>query len=145
MVYVRDDGSYFEASIQTIWRYLNNGDQHGQNHKNSRNRQVKPVGEHTMDVSMERNWMGNWVKVGYRVTVLPPLGTVTEMLEGPFAGSKMFTVYSPDGLSRTRVDVFGEFLSPQLPPDQIEGAARRFLEESYNEDAPALKTMQASS
>jgi hypothetical protein len=145
MVHVRDEGSYFDASIQTIWRYMNNGDQHGQNHKNSRNRQVKPVGEHSMEVSMERNWMGNWVKVVSRVTVLPPLGVITEMLDGPFAGSKMMTIYSPDGIARTRVDVYGEFLSPQLPPEQIEGAVRKFLEESYVEDAPALKAMQASS
>jgi hypothetical protein len=144
MVHIRDEGGRFDASIQTVWRYLNTGDIHGKVHTNSRNRQVKPIGDYTSMVMMELNWNGNWVKVVNRVTVLPPLGVVTEFIEGPFAGSKMFTVYSPEGIDRTAVEVYGEFLSPALPPEQIEAAARKWLEDSYLEDAPALKAMQTS-
>ncbi|MGC2360422.1 MAG: hypothetical protein WA691_09010 [Thermoplasmata archaeon] len=93
---------------------------------------------------MERNWNGNWVKEVARVTVMPPLGVITEVLEGPFAGTKMFTVYSPDGPDRTQVEVFGEFRSGEIPPEQVEAAGRKWLEDSFNEDAPALKAMQSS-
>jgi hypothetical protein len=145
VVHIRDEGGHFDASIQTVWRYLNSGDIHGKVHTNSRNRQVKPVGDFASMITMERNWNGNWVKVVSRVTVLPPLGVVTEFVEGPFASSKMFTIYSPEGVDRTRVEVFGEFLSPVLAPEEIEAAALKWLEDSYNEDAPALKAMQTSS
>jgi hypothetical protein len=144
MVHVRDEGGHFDASIQTVWRYLNSGDMHGKVHTNTRNRHVKPVGDLASMITMERNWNGNWVKVVLRVTVFPPLGVVTEFIEGPFAGSRMFTVYSPEGVDRTRVEAFGEFLSSALPSEQVEAAALKWLEDSYNEDAPALKAMQTS-
>ena len=144
MVHIRDEGGRFDASIQTVWRYLNSGDIHGKVHTNSRNRQVKPIGDYALMITMEQKWDGNWVKVVNRVTVLPPLGVVTEFIEGPFASSKMFTVYSPEGIDRTGVEVYGEFLSPVLPAEQVEASARKWLEDSYREDAPALKAMQTS-
>ncbi len=102
------------------------------------------MGDTTFLLSMERNWRGEWVKVVNRLTVLPPLGTLIESLEGPFAGSKSFTVFTPEG-QRTRVDVYGEFRSPVLPEAEVEAAARAWLEESYNEDAPAIKSLQSTS
>jgi hypothetical protein len=141
MVHIQDEGSQFDASIQTVWRYLQSGEPHTLAHRSVRNNEVKPVGEISIIASMERNWRGNWVKVVNRYTLLPPLGTVQEYLEGPFAGSKAFTVYTPKG-NTTRVDVFGEFISPVLTESEVEGAALAWLEESFNEDAPAVKTMQ---
>jgi hypothetical protein len=140
MVHIRDEGAYFDGSIQTVWRFLNS-EPHSLAHKSVRNRQVKDVGDITNLVTLERNWNGKWVKVVNRITVLPPLGTMMEALEGPFAGTKAFTVYTPEG-DRTRVDVFGEFLSPSIPPAEVKDAAMRWLEESYNEDARAIKSMQ---
>ena len=141
MVLVRDEGGYFDGSIQTVWRFLNSGDPHAAAHTSTRNRQVKPVGDITNLVSLERNWKGKWVKVVNRVTVLPPLGTMLEALEGPFAGTKAFTVYTPEG-ARTRVDVYGEFLSPSIPPAEVKDAAIEWLDESYREDASAIRSMQ---
>jgi hypothetical protein len=142
MVNVRDEGSEFEGSIQTVWRYLNSPELHGPAHKSTRNRAVKPVGGEVSIVSMERNWDGKWVRVRNRLTVLPPLATVTEPEEGPFAGSKIITVYTPGDGNRTRVDVYGEFRSPVLKEAEIDAAARAWLEESFREDAPAIKTFQ---
>jgi|HubBroStandDraft_1064217.scaffolds.fasta_scaffold02496_3 hypothetical protein len=141
MVHLRDEGAYFDGSIQTVWRFLNSGEPHAQAHVSTRNRQVKSVGDITNLISMERNWKGNWVKVVNRVTVLPPLGTMLEVLEGPFAGTKAFTVYTPEG-ERTRVDVFGEFISPSIAPAELKDAATAWLEESYREDARAIRAMQ---
>jgi hypothetical protein len=85
------------------------------------------------------------VKEVSRVTVMPPLGVITEILEGPFASTTMFTVYSTEGPDRTRVEVFGEFRSPSIPVEPVEAAARKWLEDSYNEDASTLKATQTSS
>jgi hypothetical protein len=144
MVHVRDEGSYFEGSVETVWRYMNSGDPHSKAHRSIRNREVKTEGAHTMLATMERNWRGNWVKVVNRLTILPPLGVVTEFLEGPFAGSKMFTVYTPEE-ARTRVDVYGEFVSPSLTKPEVKDAILAWLEESYNEDAPEVKALQSTS
>jgi hypothetical protein len=141
MVHVRDEGSYFEGSIQTVWRFLNSDEPHSAAHRSIRHREVKPAGENMVTVSMERNWRGNWVRVVNHLTVLPPLGTITEAVEGPFAGSKQFTIYTPEW-GRTRVDVYGEYVSPTLPPAEVKDAALAWLEESYNEDAPAVKALQ---
>jgi len=139
MVHIRDEGSRFDGSIETVRRYTNMPELHGKAHASYRNLEVKPEGGAAITLTMERNWMGSWVKVSNRVTLLPPLGTVNEHLAGPFAGSKMFTVYPPEDIDYTRVDVYGEFRSPTLPEAQIEAAVRHWLEEAYNEDAPAIK------
>jgi hypothetical protein len=141
MVHIRDEGAEFEGSVETVWRFMNSGEPHAKAHTSIRNRQAKPVGEHTMMATMERNWQGQWVKVVNRITILPPLGMVTEFMEGPFAGSKTFTVYTPKE-GKTRVDVYGEFQSPTLAAAELEPMAMKWLEESFNEDAPVIKAMQ---
>lgn len=144
MVHVRDEGSRYDGSIETVWRYLNNPELHGQSHKDTRNRTAKPEGGLTTRLSMERNWKGAWVKVSFRVTVLPPLGYVAEYTEGPFAGTNTFTVYTPLDSDHTQVDVYGEFKSPTIPEAELESAARQFLESVYNDDAPSIKTLHTS-
>jgi hypothetical protein len=143
MVRVVDEGSEFEASIQTVWRYMNSGEAHDRVHRSERAHDTKPSGDRSVTVSLERNFRGNWVKIVERLTLLPPLGVVRESQEGPFAGSKSFTVYTSKGPT-TRVDVVGEFLSPVLKEPEIEGAVREWLDESFREDAPAVKSLQVS-
>lgn len=142
MVIVRDEGSRFDGSIETVWRYMNMPQAHARAHKSTRRHQTETIGGTTMLLRMERNWKGNWVKVANRVTVLPPLGVVTEFLEGPFAGSRMFTVYVPESDSRTRVEVVGDFKSPVLRPDEVSSSALAWLEVAFNEDVPAIRLLQ---
>jgi hypothetical protein len=144
MVHVRDEGSRFDGSIESVWRFLNNPELHGKAHQNTRNRTAKSEGGLTTRVTMERNWRGSWVKVSSRITVLPPLGYVVEYTEGPFAGSNTFTVFTPLDQDHTQIDVYGEFRSPTLGEAEIEAAARSFLEEVYNDDAPAIKALHTS-
>lgn len=141
MVYIEDEGSQFEASIQTLWRYLGSGEPHAAAHRSARNHESKPNGQHSMINTSEWNWNGNWVRASDRYTMEPPLGGVREFVEGPFAGSRMFTVYTPRG-DATGVKVFGEFTSPTIPPRELEAAVRGWLQEIFNEDAPAVKEMQ---
>ncbi len=44
MVHIRDEGSYFDGSIQTVWRYLNSDDEHPKAHRSVRKRQANRWG-----------------------------------------------------------------------------------------------------
>lgn len=143
MVHVRDEGATFDAPVAVVWEYLNSGPTHVEAHKLIRNRTSQPAGENAIIASMERNWNGEWVKVVSRMTRLPPLGIVQEFLEGPLAGSKAVLVYTPQG-RKTRVDVYGEFTSPTIPEKDVEKAALKWLSESYDEDAPAIRVYAAN-
>lgn len=63
---------------------------------------------------------------------------ITEWLEGVLAGSKLVYVYPPQG-DKTRVDVYGEFTSKSPPREEVEIAAREFLEAEFNADAPVVR------
>jgi len=139
MVLVKDEGSHFDAPISTVWEFLQ-GEMHGQAHVSTRDQHVKPVSENVVVLSMEQNMNGQWVKVVNRITALPPLGVVIEVLEGPMAGTKMVNVYTPKG-NRTGIDVYGEFTSPHIPAAQLESAVRANLQQVFDEDSAAIKAM----
>lgn len=70
---------------------------------------------------------------------VPPVSVVTEWLEGILEGSKLVYLYAPHG-DKTRIDVYGEFTSKTLAPDEVEAAAREFLETEFDADAPAIRS-----
>jgi hypothetical protein len=143
MVHIKDEGSHFEAPIETVWAFLQAQDAHEESHsKSTRNRDSKPLTENSMILSMERNVNGQWMKEKNRVTMLPPLGLAIEVLEGPLAGSKFVNIYTPKG-NRTGIDIIGEFNSSQIPAAQLEHAVRANLETVFNEDSAALKAFSA--
>jgi len=139
MVHIKDEGSRFDGSIETVWKYLQMPEEHNRTHQ-SRNFKSKPLGETTMELSWEANMNGSWVPLKTRVTPLPPVGVAIEMVEGPMAGSKFFNIYTPMG-AQTGVTVVGEFTSKMIPPAQLEGAVRGFLEQVYHEDNAAIKAL----
>ena len=141
MVHIRDEGSVFDAPIEVVWKYLQAPEEHNQQHK-SRNFKSKPLGENAMELSWEANMGGNWAPMKTRITALPPVGVAIEMVEGPMAGSKFFNIYTPMG-QKTGVTVIGEFMSKMIPPAQLEPSVRGFLDQVYNEDAPAIKALAA--
>lgn len=138
MVHIVDEGSVFEAPIGSIWNYLDTPEEHGPAHKSSRNSQVKPLGPNSIELSQEQNIGGEWHKVVNHITVFPPVGMVIEVIEGPLAGSKLFTYYTPKG-HETGVTVVGEFTSKVIPPDHIKPGVMKFLEDVFNDDNAALK------
>jgi len=138
MVHIKDEGSHFEAPIDKIWKYLEAED-HGPAHKSTRNQQMKPLAENSFILSQEQNMNGQWVKTANRITVFPPVAVSIEVIEGPLAGSKMINVYTPKG-NKTGIDVYGEFVSKQIPAAQLEQAVRGNLEMVFNEDSAALKS-----
>jgi hypothetical protein len=139
MVRINDEEkSHFDAPIEIVWKYLQSPEAHGAAHQNARNRTVKPVTESSAIVSWEQNMNGNWVRISNKVTFFPPLGMAAEQLEGPMAGSRMFTVYTPNG-AKTEVAVYGEMQSPTVPPAQLEPAVRKAWESAFNEDSAGIR------
>jgi hypothetical protein len=139
MVRINDEEkSQFDAPIDVVWKYLQHPEAHGNAHQGTRNRAMKPLTENSFVVSWEQNMNGNWVKVANKITVFPPLGMASEQLEGPIAGSRMFTVYTPRG-NKTEVAVYGEMQSTVLPAEQIEPTVRRAWESAYNEDSAGIR------
>ncbi len=139
MVRITDqEGSKFDTTVDVVWKYLGDPNAHGGAHRNSRNRSVKPLTDTSFVVSWEQNMNGNWVKVANRVTLFPPLGMVAEALEGPLAGSKMFTVYTPHG-SQTEVAVYGDMRSAMVLDAQLEGVVRAAWEAAFNEDSAGIR------
>jgi hypothetical protein len=142
MVYIKDEGSQFDGSVETVWKYLQDADKHNATHK-SRSYSVKMLTENAMELSWEMNMDGKWTRIKTRTTVLPPVGVAVEMLEGPMAGSKFFNIYAPAG-NKTGITVVGDFTSKTIPPAAIEAAVWGFLEQLFNEDNAAIKALSAS-
>jgi hypothetical protein len=142
MVHIKDEGSHFDAPIETVWAFLRSPPDHGPSHKSVRNAQMKPLSENSIEITQEQNMNGQWVKVANRITFHPPLAVFIEVLEGPMAGTKMVNVYTAKG-PKTGIDVYGEFVSAKLPADQLEPAARANLETVFNEDAASIKGFSA--
>lgn len=137
MVHIKDEGSHFDAPIETLWKYLQ-ADDHGPAHRSTRNQKMKPLSETSFLLSQEQNMNGQWVKTANRITVFPPIAVSIEVIEGPLAGSKMINVYTPNG-NKTAIDVYGDFVSKQIPAAQLESAVRGNLETVFNEDVAAIK------
>jgi hypothetical protein len=138
MVYLKDEGSVFDAPIDFVWKYIFGGDAHDSAHKTTRNSKFGKVSDITILYGSERYLRGKWAPDQLRISMFPPVSVVTEWLEGALAGSKLVYLYSPQG-EKTRIDVYGEFTSKTLPPEEVEAAAREFLESEFAADAPVIR------
>ncbi len=138
MVYIKDEGSEFDAPIDDVWKYLDDGDAHDAAHKTSRNPKFEKVSDITFIYSSERYLRGKWTPDSIRMTMLPPVAVAIEWLDGLLTGSKLVYVYKPKG-EKTGIDVYGEFVSKTLPPTEVEATAREFLESEFRDDAPAVR------
>ena len=138
MVYIRDEGSVFDAPIDFVWEFIFGGEGHDAVHTTTRKPKFEKVSEVTFIYGSERLLRGKWAPDRMRISMFPPVSVVTEWLEGALAGSKFTYVYSPDG-ERTRIDVYGEFTSTTLSPEEVEAAAHEFLASEFGADAPAIR------
>jgi hypothetical protein len=138
MVFIKDEGSVFDAPIDVVWAYQDSGKDHDAVHKTTRNGTFEKVSAITFIYAAERNFRGKWAPDRFRITVIPPVSMIMEWLEGPLAGSKFMYVYTPKG-NKTGIDVYGEFTSKTLPPDEVEAAAREWLASEFEADAPAVR------
>lgn len=142
MAHIEDLGSQFDAPIETVWKFLQSPDDHGQSHANRRNIAGAPTPEGGMRISWEQNVDGHWVNVVNHVTMFPPVALLVESKEGPLAGSRFLFYYKPNG-AKTGVNVIGDFHSKMIPPAQLEPMVLASFEEAYNEDNAALRRLVA--
>ncbi|MFZ0891445.1 MAG: hypothetical protein WB778_09990 [Thermoplasmata archaeon] len=138
MVYLKDEGSVFDAPIDFVWSYIFGGEGHDSAHKTTRNSKFGKVSDITILYGSERLLRGKWAPDQLRISMFPPISVVTEWLEGVLAGSKLVYLYSPQG-EKTRIDVYGEFTSKSLSPKEVEAAAQEFLETEFAADAPVIR------
>lgn len=138
MVYLKDEGSVFDAPIDVVWKYIFGGEGHDASHKTTRKPKFEKVSDITLIYASERYLRGKWAPDRMRISMFPPVSVVSEWLEGALEGSKMVYLYTPQG-DKTRIDVYGEFTSKTLPPEEVEAAAREFLEAEFRDDAPAVR------
>jgi len=138
MVHIKDEGSVFEAPIETVWQYLQSEQDHGQSHKGRRNFSRKEIGPNAVELAWEQEIDGKWVRSANRLTFLPPVGFSVEPLEGPLAGSKFFNYYTPRG-NKTEVTVVGDYVSKVIPATHLEQAVMTNNEKVFKEDTEGLK------
>ena len=138
MVFVKDEGSLFDAPIDFVWKYASGGEAHDSAHTTTRFPKFEKVSDITLLYGSERYLRGKWTPDRMRISMFPPVSIVTEWLEGVLAGSTFVYVYSPHG-NQTRIDVYGEFTSKTLHPSEVEVVAREFLDSEFAADAPAVR------
>ncbi|HEV2231024.1 MAG TPA: hypothetical protein VGV64_02460 [Thermoplasmata archaeon] len=138
MVFLRDEGSEFDAPVGFVWKYLFGGEAHDAAHKTTRKPTFEKVSEITFLYGSERLLRGAWTPDKMRISMFEPVSVVTEWIEGVLAGSKFVYLYSPKG-ERTRIDVYGEFTSKVLSRPEIEPTAREFLQTEFDADAPVIR------
>lgn len=139
MVFIKDDGSEFKAPLDKIWKLNASEGQHA--HPSLKNQKGEPAGENAIILSYDADvGGGKTARVRNRITMIPPLGEMTEVLDGPMAGSKSFQYYTPKG-NKTGVTVVGEWKSTMMSDDQIKKAVMNFLQTVFDEDQANLAKM----
>ncbi len=136
MVFLRDEGSEFDAPLEEVWAFVGSGDHHSRAHRHEATSRVRHS-ESSGTYAWEQPFGEGRARFAMRWTSYWPLGIGYEVLEGPFQGSKFFLIYEPRG-STTAVSVVGEFVSPTLPVEQIESAALRFFSVEFDQDRAAI-------
>jgi len=142
MVRITDEGSHFDAPIGKVWKLVEaHGEHLSEIHPDVHAPKMDRAGENQAVISYTMEMNGQKIPVRLRTTALPPTAQVLEHLDGPMAGSKIISYYTPKG-EKTGVTVIADFESPMLPPAQLEAAARDFLDRGFEQDQVYLKKMR---
>jgi hypothetical protein len=137
MVHLLDEGSVFDASVDKVWQYLRSEEHDHPSFKNV----GREVNGNVVTITSERIIMGKPVKVKIRNTLYPPVGYVSEHLEGPTAGSRAFLYYIPKG-EKTGVTVVGDFVIAGLDEKATRDAVLAQMQITFDEDNANLKRMK---
>ena len=141
MVRIIDEGSHFDANLEKVWKLVElHGEKLSEIHTDIHAPKVSRAGENQGIISYTMEMNGQKIPVKLRTTALPPLAQVLEILEGPLAGSKVISYYTPKG-EKTGVTVVADFASPMMPAAQLESVAREFLETGFDQDQAYLRKM----
>ena len=133
MVYIFDEGSEFDMPLEKLWEYLPS-----ESHKHSAKVISRELQGNVLTLTSERVVDGKAVRSKLRITMYPPLGVAQEHLEGPTAGSKVFSFYTRKG-NKTTITVVGDYKMAGASDEATRKAVMQMLEGSYNEDVANLK------
>ena len=136
MVYIVDEGSEFDMPLERVWEYLPS-----ESHKHSAKVLSREVQGNVVTLTSERDVGGKTVRSKLRLTMYPPLGVAQEHLEGPTAGSKVFSFYTRKG-NKTAITVVGEYKMAGASDEDTRRAVMGMLQGSFDEDVANLKTMK---
>jgi hypothetical protein len=136
MVFIVDEGSELDMPLEMLWEYLPSD-----SHKHSAKLISREVQGNVVTLTSERDVGGKAVRSKLRMTMFPPLGVVQEHLEGPTAGSKVFTFYARKG-NKTSVTVVGDYKMAGASEEDARKAIMQMLERSFNEDVATIKGMK---
>ncbi len=136
MVFVRDEGSVFDAPLAVVWDFFGSGKEHSDAHRH-RDVERQRLAENSGRYAWTQDFRGGTARFVMRWTSFAPVGLGYEVLEGPFAGSRFFLYYTPLG-ERTGVTVVGEFTSPTLPASEVANAVGAFFATEFEQDRAAL-------
>jgi hypothetical protein len=137
LVYIKDEGSTFDVSIDRVWKYLSS-DQHRHPSVKVLNREVAG---NTVTLTSERNIVGTPTRVKVRNTLYPPFGIVQEQLEGPLKGSRAFLYYIPKG-DKTGVCVVGDYMLQGAEDEQsVRSVVLQQAQIVFDEDNSNMKNM----
>jgi hypothetical protein len=137
VVHLLDEGSVFDAPIEKIWTYLRSEDHKHPSFKNV----SREVSGNVATITSERIFMGKPVKVKIRNTLYPPVGYVSEHIEGPTAGSRAFVYYIPEG-EKTGITVVGDFIIPNLDEKATREAVLAQMQITFDEDNSNLRRLK---
>jgi hypothetical protein len=137
MVHLLDEGSVFDAPVEKIWKYLTSED-----HRHASVQKVtREASGNSVIITWERIVMGKPVKVKIKNTLYPPVGYVSEHLEGPTAGSRAFFYYIPKG-EKTGITVVGDFVISGLDEKATRDTIMAQMQTTFDEDNANLKRMK---
>jgi len=139
MVFVRDEGSVYNAPLEQVWRFLSTPDSHTEAHQH-RNVGRKQLPGNSGEYGWEQDFEGRSERFTMRWVAFPLFGIAYEVLEGPFVGSKFFAYYRPRG-SKTRVTIVGDFVSPTIPAQRVEMSVLGFFAKEFEQDSAAIASM----
>ncbi len=131
MVFLLDRGSEFNATLEEVWAFNRAHFEHP--HPSVSNASREQVNETTRIMSYDFRVRGGVIKIRFKSTAHPPVGTIYEYLDGPFAGSKVFQYYIPKG-DKTEVVMVGNLVSPNLPDDKLRSLYEDYTQIAFDED-----------
>jgi len=136
MVYIVDEGSELDMPLEKLWEYLPS-----ESHKHSAKVISREVQGNVITLTSERDVNGKTVRSKLRLTMYPPLGVAQEHLEGPTAGSKVFSYYTRKG-NKTAITVVGDYKMAGANDEDTRNAVMQMLGWSFDEDVANIKSMK---
>jgi hypothetical protein len=136
MVFIRDEGSFFDATLEDVWKYLASGDAHSGAHHHRKVKR-KALGENSGIYSWKQDFRGKAERFSMQWQTYYPVGIGYEVLEGPFELKILFDLYSEWG-SNSSFDI-GDFVSPEIAQKCLTDYITTFFDLEFQQDSEALQ------